>query len=144
MYSAVLPFKRRRLPDCAIEPYAVPGTETQRLQALQRAWRRDRWVASRRIAWRWLLWALPRYVLPVALALGALAAMVFWLALPQPVASANGDGVKLQLETEIKLPAAATPQAAPSSALPLAPVSAAMPMRYPSLKPDNMLKNKEP
>ncbi len=35
---------------------ASPDSEALRLRALQASWRRGRWVAGRRLAWRWVLW----------------------------------------------------------------------------------------
>jgi hypothetical protein len=34
----------------------VPNSETLRLQALEASWAKGRWIARRRIAWRWTLW----------------------------------------------------------------------------------------
>ena len=50
----------------------VPEGESVRLSALQASWRRDRWVARRRLALRWLAWIGWRYGLP---ALGLVAAL---------------------------------------------------------------------
>lgn len=63
-----------------------------RLAALQAAWRRDRWVARRRIWFRWTLWGVQRYSLPAAGALGVIVALWFavqatigWLKTPSPI-----------------------------------------------------------
>lgn len=50
---------------------SLPGSEALRLAALQASWRRDRRVARRRIAWRWMVWYARRYLpwLVAALAL---------------------------------------------------------------------------
>lgn len=54
-------------------PAPVPDTAAVRRAALQASWRRDRWVARRRLGLRWLLWVSGRYLLPalLILALGA-------------------------------------------------------------------------
>jgi hypothetical protein len=56
----------------------VPSTEAIRQAALSASWARDRRVARRRLAWRWLLWAGWRIGLPLLLAL----ALVAWLLWP--------------------------------------------------------------
>jgi hypothetical protein len=76
----------------------VPGGESVRLAALHAAWKRDRQVARRRLWWRWTLWGVQRYTLPVAAGLSLIAGMWFavsaavgWVEAPrranQPVAS---------------------------------------------------------
>lgn len=50
-------------------PYAVPTSDAVRQQALARGWQRSRRVAQRRLAWRWLAWALTRFGVPVLLVL---------------------------------------------------------------------------
>ena len=57
----------------------VPEGESVRLAALQAAWRRDRWVARRRIWLRWTLWGAQRYGVPAAGVLGVCAAL--WMVL---------------------------------------------------------------
>jgi hypothetical protein len=42
-------------------PPTIPGSDTVRQAALQASWRRDRRVAQRRIAWRWVVWYFQRY-----------------------------------------------------------------------------------
>lgn len=55
----------------------VPDTEAVRQAALRASWRRDRWVARRRLLGRWLLWCLRRYVLPIVLIIGL--GLLLWL-----------------------------------------------------------------
>lgn len=57
----------------------IPSSEAVRTAALQASWRRDRRVARRRIAWRWIAWYAQRY-LPALLALLALLAIGSYLA----------------------------------------------------------------
>jgi hypothetical protein len=42
-------------------PPTIPGSDTVRQAALQASWRRDRRVAQRRIAWRWVVWYVQRF-----------------------------------------------------------------------------------
>lgn len=49
---------------------AVPDAEALRRAALQASWRRDRWVARRRVLLRWLLWITGRYLMPAMLVFG--------------------------------------------------------------------------
>jgi hypothetical protein len=69
----------------------VPEGESVRLAALQASWRRDRWVARRRIWLRWTLWGAQRYGVPAIGALGVIAGLWFavratmgWLETPSP------------------------------------------------------------
>jgi hypothetical protein len=55
------------------------SAEALRVATLQASWARDRQVARRRLAWRWLLWAWWRYLLPVGLVLGIAAWLAIWL-----------------------------------------------------------------
>lgn len=48
----------------------VPDAEALRRAALQASWRRDRWVARRRVWLRWLLWVGGRYLIPALLVFG--------------------------------------------------------------------------
>lgn len=57
----------------------APSAEALRMATLQASWARDRQVARRRLAWRWLVWAWWRYLLPAALVLGSAAWLVTWL-----------------------------------------------------------------
>lgn len=58
---------------------AVPSSDTVRRAALNASWARDRQVARRRLALRWLLWALWRIVLPVLLTLILALVLAVWL-----------------------------------------------------------------
>lgn len=53
----------------------VPDAEALRLALLQASWQRGRWVARRRVAGRWLLWVLTRYLLPALAVFG----LAVWL-----------------------------------------------------------------
>jgi hypothetical protein len=55
----------------------VPGSDALRQAALEASWRRDRKVAQRRIAWRWVVWCLQRYSLPVLGGLGAMGLVIY-------------------------------------------------------------------
>ena len=57
---------------------AVPDTAALRRAALQASWQRGRWVARRRLIWRWTTWALVRVVLPGTLLIGFLAVAGPW------------------------------------------------------------------
>lgn len=59
----------------------VPDAQALRQAILQASWQRNRWVARRRLAWRWLLWFGVRYALP-ALAVAALVAWLWLMVLP--------------------------------------------------------------
>jgi len=62
---------RRSPQPLTIPPSApVPDAEALRRAALQASWRRDRWVARRRVWLRWLLWVSGRYLMPALLAFG--------------------------------------------------------------------------
>jgi hypothetical protein len=62
---------RRSPQPLSIPPSApVPDAEALRRAALQASWRRDRWVARRRVLLRWLLWATGRYLMPAMLVFG--------------------------------------------------------------------------
>ena len=62
---------RRSPQPLPIPPSApVPDAEALRRAALQASWRRDRWVARRRVWLRWLLWASGRYLMPAMLVFG--------------------------------------------------------------------------
>ena len=58
-------------------PAPVPDVDALRLAALQASWQRDRWVARRRVALRWVLWYAGKYGLQVLLALAV--AAFLWL-----------------------------------------------------------------
>lgn len=59
----------------------VPDAQVLRQAILQASWRRNRWVAQRRLAWRWLLWFGMRYALP-ALAVAGVGAWLWLMVLP--------------------------------------------------------------
>jgi hypothetical protein len=56
-----------------------PGAEALRQAALRASWARDRHVARRRVALRWLAWAFWRYGLALLLVLAVAAALVAWM-----------------------------------------------------------------
>lgn len=53
--------------------------EALRQAALRASWRRDRRVARRRVALRWLAWALWRYGLALLLVLVVAASVAIWM-----------------------------------------------------------------
>ena len=57
----------------------APTGDALRLATLQASWARDRQVARRRLAWRWLVWAWWRYLLPAAVVLGLSAWLAGWI-----------------------------------------------------------------
>jgi hypothetical protein len=61
------------------QPDVSPNSDELRRVVLQASWARDRRVARRRLAARWVQWALWRYVLPAILVLGAAALVWSWL-----------------------------------------------------------------
>lgn len=63
-------WRRSPQPPSIPPPAPVPDAEALRRAALQASWRRDRWVARRRVLLRWLLWATGRYLLPAMLVFG--------------------------------------------------------------------------
>jgi hypothetical protein len=65
----------------------VPDAHALRRAALQTSWRRDRWVARRRLALRWMLWALERYGTKIVGGFALVAAAWIWLlplVMPEP------------------------------------------------------------
>lgn len=58
---------------------SVTDSDALRRAALARSWQRDRRVGRRRLAWRWCLWLLGRYALPVAAVVVAVASATWWL-----------------------------------------------------------------
>lgn len=73
---------RRSASHLTIPPVApVPDAEALRRAALQASWARGRWVARRRVALRWALWASTRYLMP-ALAVFGMAAWLWLGVLP--------------------------------------------------------------
>lgn len=142
----------------------VPEGEAVRLSALQASWQRDRWVAKRRIALRWLAWLCWRYGLP-ALGLAAVLAIAWRVVLAWPSATPPETGASAH---PVPVHAPALPEPAPDNtpmklrfdpAWPVAPplpsqtnypktptlsdFDAAAPST-PHLKPENWLHSKEP
>ena len=104
----------------------VPEGESVRMAALQRSWRRDRWVAKRRLWLRWTLWGAQRYGIPAAGVLGVVAGLWFavratmaWIEAPSP-----GEPPALSAQP------APTVAALPSESIP-APKPAAEPTKLP-------------
>lgn len=102
----------------------VPAGESVRLAALNAAWRRDHWVARRRIWWRWTLWGAQRYGVPAAGVVGVLAGLWFaiqtvtgWVETPAPSSQPE-----LALSQPAPTQAPPTPQAAAPVAAPLPPL----------------------
>jgi hypothetical protein len=84
-------WQRATQPQTSRSAGPVPEGESVRLAALQAAWKRDRWIARRRIGLRWTLWGAQRYGVPAAGFLGVSAALWFavhatmgWLETPSP------------------------------------------------------------
>jgi hypothetical protein len=147
----------------------VPEGEAVRLSALQASWRRDRWVARRRIALRWVTWAAWRYGLP---ALGLMAALaITWRvvlgwpgdshtaspataptripdaidAVQTPASPPTEDEPPVKLRFEPTWPAVRpTPQPNGASDRATDPDLDAFPPLTPLLKPENWLHSKEP
>lgn len=71
---------------------SVPDSDSLRRAALQASWQRGRWVARRRLWWRWATYALLRFVLPAAALLGVIAGLAHAWSLvtrtPPPAATA--------------------------------------------------------
>lgn len=76
---------RRPAPQLTPSSAPVPDADRLRLAVLQASWSRGRWVARRRVAVRWVLWVLGRYVMP-ALAVSGVAAWL-WLGVLQDIDS---------------------------------------------------------
>lgn len=60
----------------------IPDSDRIRREALQRSWQRDKEVGARRLRFRWAVWALCRYGLPLLIVLGTAVAVWIW-GLPQ-------------------------------------------------------------
>lgn len=144
----------------------VPGSDALRQAALEASWRRDRKVAQRRIAWRWLVWCLQRYSLPALGALGAVALVAYlagvWprgpaetkvttpdlmatdpsLSAPVPVPSPTAGTTAEVEQAPLRLRGSARLNDAPPAAVPenADPVSA----DTLTLKPETWLHSKEP
>ena len=148
-------------------PNPLPDANLVRQRVLQASWQRDRWVARRRVALRWLTWALGRYVLPAVLAFAAIAAA--WVGLmqlpakgepvaatpmpapipapaPAPATEPPGDPAEapaqLHLNTALELPAAPVVAASASPRQPATTVPDNFPS--PKLAPDTGLHSQEP
>lgn len=148
----------------------VPDAEVLRRSALAASWRRDRWVGRRRLWWRWLLWALPRYVAPLVAAL-LLIGWLAWLWAGRPsrpngqaalattvplrastphrpprvfVTDRPADGeTELPVQDRTALPLRLDGGETPAVATP-ASVTGESPPITPTLKPENWLHSKEP
>ena len=134
---------RRRSVTFAIPdtPAPVPDGNATRRAALQASWRRGRFVARRRLAWRWTLWFVLRGLLPALLLAVTVALAWLWLfpqviELVQPVARPTQHPIRaivepgsdLRIDTELQLPSGAVSapvpdNAAPQSTAPLAPTA---------------------
>ena len=97
----------RRPPQIRLIPQTapVPDAEALRRAVLQASWRRDRWVARRRVWLRWLVWVTVRYLMPALLVFG-LGAWLWLGVLPDM-------GKPLDPRTIFQKPAASPPPAAP-------------------------------
>lgn len=154
---------QRRTPPVVVAPapYTVPDANQLRQHALQAGWQRDRQVARRRLALRWLWWALPRYGLPtaaLAALLLALYTLIQWAITPKPPAVPPSVSSPAALAPATAAASVAAPPSAPELGLPLraepvlpASQSASQPPSSPAdpvaklpLKPDNSLHLKEP
>jgi hypothetical protein len=56
---------------------SVPDSESLRRAALQASWQRGRWIARRRLWWRWTVWVLLRYVLPAVAVLALMGGLAY-------------------------------------------------------------------
>lgn len=102
----------------------VPDAEALRRAALQASWQRGRWVARRRVALRWVLWAASRYLMP-ALAVFGVAAWLWLGVLPgwptpwqQLQLWAEGSSAPAVAPSPAAAPAEPAPVAAPESTEP--------------------------
>lgn len=69
---------------------SVPDSDSLRRAALQASWQRGRWVARRRLWWRWTVWALLRWVLPAAAVLALMGGLAHGWSLMQGNPAAVG------------------------------------------------------
>lgn len=114
---------RRSAPAFTVPPVApVPDAETLRRAALQASWQRGRWVARRRVALRWALWAASRYLMP-ALAVFGVAAWLWLGVLP----SLHSPWLQLPPWTATSPAPAAPPAPTPSAPSPEATATSAEP-----------------
>jgi len=95
----------------------VPDADALRRAALQASWRRDRWVARRRVWLRWLVWVTARYLIPALLVFGLGA----WLWLGVLPGMGNPLDQLTSLQKTTASPAPATPPTSPSIAEPTTP-----------------------
>ncbi len=112
-----------------------------RRAALSKSWQRDLWIGTRREYWRWLVWALPRFILPIFAVVLLTLSMVypFWqtnLPIAEPVLPAVAPKF-FRLDTQW-----GTQQAAPQTAPDL--IDDTTPTPTPILIPDDWLHSKEP
>jgi len=84
-----MPWRRPERPKPPPSPHAVPDPESVRRAALAASWQRDRRIAQRRLAWRWVLWFVGRYFLHI-LGLVVLLLLAGWLLRSQS-GSANAE-----------------------------------------------------
>src|SRR5690606_10720347 len=131
---------------------SVPHGEALRLSALQASWKRDRWVARRRLAWRWLMWASWRCLIPAA------AVMLFawfilmpelgWRLAPaeaeQPPAPTVTQAIPAPPTAALPEQAPDTTQASPTLTDQPFPLPEPISAFTPHLKPENGLYSKEP
>jgi hypothetical protein len=152
---------------------SIPGSDSVRQAALQASWRRDRRVAQRRIAWRWVTWYFQRFS-PHALAVLTVLVGAAYLRGSLPSWSGGGDPHDTASAAVVHAPysppavptaPAPVPQPPPADTAPdlESPLTlrtslalgahAAAPSPYPgtetspdtlSLKPENWLHSKEP
>ena len=107
-------------------PVAVPDGNDTRRAALQASWRRDRSVARRRLAVRWAIWIVLRYLLPAVLVLAAVAFAWPWVVprvldlaehmrrpAPPPASVQEVPEVVLRLDTQLQVPSGAASAAGP-------------------------------
>lgn len=153
-------------------PPTIPGSDSVRQAALQASWRRDRRVARRRIAWRWVTWYFQRFsphvLVGVALLIGATylnGSLSSWPATSDrpagpaaavastpslqpaaPVVQAPEPPVQQAEETATDLPMRLRASSALEvhAAAPSPPVGPKISPDTLSLKPENWLHSKEP
>ena len=98
-------------------PRALPSSDDVRRAALARSWSRDRRVGRRRLVWRWTLWLLWRYGLPVgAVALVIAAAAWLWLRPAGPATAPQADTPRTPAADAPAAPPRPDPAAAPRCA----------------------------
>lgn len=90
-----MPWRRSERLKPPTSPLPVPDAESVRRAALMASWQRDRRIAQRRLAWRWLLWCVGRYLLP-ALALLVALLLAAWLIRSQFLQQEDSRGAALE------------------------------------------------